>query len=113
MWVSWALPVPHRLRCRRIVTSFGSASAGLGAAMAPVIRLGAGGEARADTVLRHHDHAVLGEVLIAAGVIAVKWVLMRYDRERRDRRDRGLDLGGERRNWPSTMMMPSECPRRR
>ena len=59
---------------------------------------GAGGKANADVVLRHTDRAIVLEALDAAGVVAV---IMRGDdvfhRQRRDGRDRRLDLVVERR----------------
>ena len=58
----------------------------------------AGREPHPDVVVRHDDDAVLGEVLVPAGVIAViVRVDQILDRQRRDRLDGGLDLVGERR----------------
>src|SRR5262249_38850477 len=59
---------------------------------------GAGGETDADIVSGYDDSAVLGKVGIAADVVAVEMrVDQVFDGQGRDRRDRRLDLGGERR----------------
>ena len=61
-------------------------------------RRGAGGKAEPDIVVRHDRDAVLGEVVVSAGVVAVEMGVDHVlDRQGRDRLDRSLDLVGERR----------------
>ena len=61
----------------------------------------AGGEAGTDVVVRHDDDAVLGEVRVPAGVVAmIVRVDQVFDRERRYRLDRRSDLVGQRRELP-------------